>query len=73
MNGGNCGEYAELNFLIGGGLPMRQVVQVHQPRASHGSKKLGDHIPGDFSPIKFAKSRQPYRDRGVQVPAGIRV
>ena len=39
----------------------------------HSPKQLGDHIPGDLSPIKFAKSRQPYRDRGVQMPAGIRM
>ena len=73
VNGRNRGEHAELNLLVGGGLPMRQVVQVHQPRARHGPKKLGDHIPGDLGPIKFAKSRQPYRDRGVQMPAGIRM
>ena len=58
VNGGNRGEHAELDFLIGGGFPMRQVVQVHQPRARHGTLAQSNS-PKAANPTETAGFRCP--------------
>ena len=54
VNGGDGTEDAELNLLVGGCLPVGQVVEVDQSGTDHCAEDLGDDVAGDLLPGEFA-------------------
>ena len=73
MDGWYSAEDAELNLLIGGGLPMGQVVEVDEKCTGHGAEKLRDNIAGHLGPFKFAVGSQANRYGRVEVSARVGV
>ena len=73
VNSGDGAENAELNLLVGGCFPVRQVVEVDQSGADHCAEYLGDDVAGDLLPGELAERCQADRHSGVEVAAGVGV
>lgn len=73
VDGRDGTENAELNLLVGGCLPMGQVVEIDQAGAAHCAENLSDDVPGDLIPGEFTEGCQADGHGGVQVAAGVGV
>ena len=73
VNGRDGTEDTELNLLVGGCLPVRQVVEVDQSGTDHCAEDLGNDVAGDLLPGEFAVGCQADRHSGVEVAAGVGV
>ena len=71
VNSGHGTENTELNFLVGGCFPVRQVVEVDQPGTNHCAEDLGDDVAGDFLPGELAVGCQADGYGGVKMAAGV--